>query len=46
MICECEKCKTSMSIFWYPIEIGERKIWLCDNCMYKFVKWMKGELEE
>lgn len=42
MICTCEHCKTTSSIFWWPITMGENTIRLCDKCMYKFIKWLKG----
>ena len=41
MICECEKCHTESSVFWYPIEVGARTIYLCDDCMFQFVNWLK-----
>ena len=43
MICQCERCKTRISVFWYPITVGERTIYLCDDCMFRFVMWMKRD---
>ena len=49
---ECTRCHTDQSIFWFPVDLGARTIWLCDDCMLQFVLFMKrpffkfGEIEE
>ena len=49
---KCERCKTEESMFWWPIVLGERKTFLCDDCMLQLVLFMKrpffkfGEVEE
>lgn len=42
MICECGRCGTDTSVFWYPVSIGgEYAFDLCDKCMTLLWEFLK-----
>lgn len=39
----CTRCKRTMTLFWWPLKIGEISGEICDSCMVDFRRWVKSE---
>lgn len=37
----CKRCGSQTSMFWWPCSFGEREFWFCDDCMLKFVRFIR-----
>ena len=51
MQCNCKRCGSASSVFWWPFAIGasaqsvveeDQVFYLCDRCVHDFTRFMDG----